>query len=384
MDGLLRPSPLGRGLEEAFLPSPCIQNHAANLHVLPGGALACVWFGGSQEGASDISIWMARLEPGAAEWSPAERMSDDPARSEQNPVLFTAPTGDVWLFWTAQRFGNQDTAIVRRRISTDGGMSFGPIEVFIDTSGTFVRQPIVVTPAGRWLLPVFACVARPGEKWTGDHDTSAVLFSDDEGLSWRRTEVPHSTGCVHMNIAPDADGFLAVYRSRFADAVHVSRSADGLAWSAPEPGSLPNNNSSIQLIARRGGGHAIVYNHVAAGDGTARRLNLYDEIEDEDDIEGAAAPGPAAPAAAPPPARTAFWGTPRAPLSLAFTADGARSFAGRLDLDGGDGYCLTNNSKEGLNRELSYPSITEGADGTLHVAYTYHRRAIKYVRLPPG
>ena len=45
------------------------------------------------------------------------------------------------------------------------------------------------------------------------------------------------------------------------------------------------------------------------------------------------------------------------------------------------GYCLTNNSANGLNREYSYPSILEGPDGSLHVAYTYHRRAIKYVCL---
>jgi hypothetical protein len=34
-----------------------------------------------------------------------------------------------------------------------------------------------------------------------------------------------------------------------------------------------------------------------------------------------------------------------------------------VDLDTGDGYCLTNNSKDALNREYSYPSIVEGPDG---------------------
>ena len=119
-DGVLRPSATLAGAEEAFVPSPCVQNHAANLMALPGGALGCVWFGGSQEGASDVSIWMARLEAGATGWSAAEKMSDDPERSEQNPVLFVTPSGEVWLLYTAQRFGNQDTAIVRRRVSRDG------------------------------------------------------------------------------------------------------------------------------------------------------------------------------------------------------------------------------------------------------------------------
>ena len=52
------------------------------------------------------------------------------------------------------------------------------------------------------------------------------------------------------------------------------------------------------------------------------------------------------------------------------------------DLEPGDGYWLTNNSVERLNRELSYPSITQSADGAVHVAFTYHRQAIKHSRLP--
>nr|WP_099559042.1 exo-alpha-sialidase [Hartmannibacter diazotrophicus] len=382
MDGVLRPSTVAPGASEAFLPSPCIQNHAANLACLPDGTLACVWFGGSMEGASDISIYMSRLEPGAECWSPAEMMSEDAGRSEQNPILFNAPGGEVWLLFTAQRFGNQDTAIVRRRVSTDNGRTFGPIETFVETPGTFVRQPPVVTASGNILLPIFRCIAPPGGKWGGDLDTSAVLVSSDNGGSWTTVEVPESTGCVHMNIVPaGGDTYLAVYRSRFADHVYASRSADdGLTWSRPEPTDLPNNNSSIQMIALDEGGYAIVYNHSAATDDMERRLNLYDEIEEDGEPEEYAgqSAGVEAPSA---PARTAIWGTPRAPMSLAFSGDGL-TFHDRLDLETGDGYCLTNNSRDGLNREFSYPSIVETSDGALHVAYTYHRRAIRYRRLP--
>ena len=48
----------------------------------------------------------------------------------------------------------------------------------------------------------------------------------------------------------------------------------------------------------------------------------------------------------------------------------------------GDGYCLTNNSRDGSNRELSYPAIHQTADGTLHLSYTYHRQTIKHVQVP--
>ena len=75
---------------------------------------------------------------------------------------------------------------------------------------------------------------------------------------------------------------------------------------------------------------------------------------------------------------------PRAPLSLAFSSDGGATFEVAGDLDEGDGYCLTNNSRDRLNRELSYPAIHQAPDGSLDVAYTWFRQTIKHVRIPAG
>ena len=88
-----------------------------------------------------------------------------------------------------------------------------------------------------------------------------------------------------------------------------------------------------------------------------------------------------APAAPPATGRSAFWGAPRAPMTLAISADEGRTWPMRRDLEVGDGYCMTNNSKDRLNREFSYPSICQTADGLLHITYTYWRQAIKYVRV---
>nr|WP_310183737.1 exo-alpha-sialidase [Mesorhizobium sp. BE184] len=372
MDG--RIAPVAPDRSEAFLPSPCIQNHAANLARLADGSLACVWFGGTMEGMGDISIYLSRLAAGSDRWSAPEKLSDDPDKSEQNPLLFTAPDHKVWLLYTSQTSGNQDGAVVKRRVSVDGGRTFGPVSTLCDVPGTFVRQPIVVNRAGHWLLPVFRCIGIPGTRWTGDADTAAVLISSDSGESWTMHDVPDSIGAVHMNIVPlGGDRMAAFYRNRFAEQVLRSESQDGgRSWSAPEPTDLPNNNSSVQTVALGDGRIAIVYNHSNAGMSDARRLSLYDEIEadgDEAQAQTAARCGPAA-----------IWGVPRAPLSLAISDDGGLSFPDRRDLETGDGYCLSNNSKDGLNREFSYPSIV-GEGGTLHIAFTYYRRAIKYIRL---
>lgn len=378
IDGRLRARQDGSSIAEAFLPSPCVQNHAASLTPLPGGDLACVWFGGTQEGKGDISIYFSRLRTGAESWGEPLRLSDDPGRSEQNPLLFPAPDGSLWLLHTSQHAGNQNTAVVKRRISRDGGLTWSAPDVLIDTPGTFVRQPIVVVPDGDWLLPCFLCRTSPGTRWLGEQDVSVVKISSDAGRTWRDCLVPESTGLVHMNIVPDGrGGLLALFRSRWADHIYASRSSDnGKTWSPPRPAGLPNNNSSIQARALADGRLALVFNNSRRSAGTERRASLYDEIED--DVPAATAVPMTKPV------REAFWGTPRAPLTLAVSGDGGESWGIVADLETGDGYCLTNNSERRLNRELSYPSIAQTGDGMLHIAFTYHRQAIKHLRVPLG
>lgn len=375
-DGMICQHEQDARVETAMLPSSCPQNHAANLLPLPDGSLMCVWFGGTQEGVADISVWGSRLLPASRQWSDAVKLSTDASRSEQNPVLFLAPDNVLWLLWTAQISGNQDTAIVRYRQSTDLGQTWGEIATLLDKPGTFIRQPITVLENGNWLLPVFYCRTQPGEKWVGNDDISAVKISSDQGKTWRDVDVPQSLGCVHMNITALPGGTLvALFRSRWADNIYYSQSVDnGESWSVPEPTELPNNNSSIQVTTLANGELALVFNHMSAAGALERRVSLYDEIDDGDNsrkepevING----------------RTAFWGAPRAPMTVAISADGGKTWPWQRNLDEGDGYCMTNNSLDKRNREFSYPSIKQGADGSLHIAYTWFRQAIKYVHVSP-
>lgn len=381
-DGLLRPRPDGG--DEALLPTPTVQCHAANLAFLPNGDLACVWFGGTQEGVSDISVHLSRLPAGGDRWLDPVQLSFDSGRSEQNPILFNAPDGDVWLLYTAQVAGNQDTAEVRRRVSHDGGWTWDEPTALLGADapkGVFVRQVPVALESGRILLPAFNCIALPGEKWVGNQDTASVWYSDDQGETWAEIAVPDSEGCVHMNIVPRTDGTLwACFRSRWADHVYESESTDGgLTWAPCRPLPLPNNNSSIQARALGDGQLAMVMNYSSEADATGRRASLYDEIDDEGvkDTDGPVLAEPTFDGDK----RTAFWGAPRAPMTLVLSADDGRTWPIAYDIENGDGYCLSNNSREGLNRELSYPSVIGDPDGGVHAAYTWHRKAIKHVHL---
>ncbi len=370
MDGELRKVSETRA--DAFIPSPSPQNHAAFLARLPGGELTCVWFGGTMEGMPDISIHMSRFDQATSCWSKAEVLLDDHGRSEQNPQLFNAPNGEVWLLYTSQVSGNQDTAVVRKRVSSDGGLSFDLATTMIADTGTFIRQPVIATPSGDLVLPVFRCRVAKGERWSGSNDNSGVYHSADSGTTWNCLEVQNSFGCVHMNIVPiDAQRFVAFFRSRWADFIYRTESHDGgKTWASPRPTNLPNNNSSIQCTRLRDGRLALVYNHSSAENATGRRTSLYDDLDEG----GSGAKVSMA-------ARQAFWGAPRAPLSLAFSDDHGITWTNRQDIDTSDGYCLSNNSVSRVNHELSYPALLEGPDDTLDIAFTWFRQGIKHVRI---
>ncbi len=71
-------------------------------------------------------------------------------------------------------------------------------------------------------------------------------------------------------------------------------------------------------------------------------------------------------------------------MTLCISSDGGETWRSVRIVDDSPGTCLSNNSIDGRNKELSYPYLLEGEGGDLHLAYTYFRRAIKYVRLPAG
>lgn len=369
------------GRDEALLSSPMIQNHAAFLHQLDDGAVVCSWFGGTLEGKSDISIFASVLLPGATVWGPPQRLSDDPAHSEQNPVLFTAPDGRLWLFHTSQPSGNQDECRIRMvevvRDAADPLKLSAPGGRYLELPrGCFVRAPLVIRDDGAWLLPIFRCIQRPGQKWNGSHDTAAVGISTDGGETWSLDDVANSVGCVHMSPVAIGNGeYAAFFRRRQADFVYRTTSQDGgRTWSAPHATDVPNNNSSIAVIRLMDGRLAMICNPVNAALSPDRRASLYDELGEDDGRPDADPTGGCVP----------VWGVPRAPVAVCISSDGGKSFPLRLVIEDGPGTCLSNDSTDGRNREMSYPWLLEAGDGTLHLAYTYHRRAIRYVRLASG
>ncbi len=79
------------------------------LHRLEDGSSSVPWFGGTLEGNPTFRSSRSARPRRRALGEP-QRLSFDAEHSEQNPVLFTAADGRLWLFHTSQPSGNQTNA----------------------------------------------------------------------------------------------------------------------------------------------------------------------------------------------------------------------------------------------------------------------------------
>lgn len=367
-------------LVSALLPTSSPENHASFITAIGDGTLACVWFAGSAEGRPDVDILMSTLPPTSDSWTAERVVASTPGRSDQNPVLFRSPAGELVLLHTSQELGAQDTSHVLLRRSRDAGTTWSDPIVLPGDPGLFIRQPVVALTEQRWLLPAFRCLPLPGRQWHGSADVSVVLITEDAGATWREVEVPESTGLVHLEILARSDGrLIGFFRSRWADHVYRTTSDDGgETWSAPIPTDAPNNNSSIGVAARDASGPLLmVANPVAAPEGSS------DGDDDEPVEEGKlTAPGERRPLA-----RHAVWGVPRLPLSLLRSDDEGMSWRTVLDLEDEASLAVAGIDAADLparGAEMSYPGLHVDETGTAHITYSYLRDAIKYVRVPAG
>ncbi len=354
VDGRLYAYPR-RGTLEALIPTPFRSNHAVCMIELRNGDLLCVWFAGSDEGNGDISIVQSRFSALTQTWSDAVQITHDTTRAEQNPSLFRHPNGELWLVYAAQisrqeltgeRFNLQYTAVIRRMISRDEGVTWSEPEQMFEETGAFCRQPIQILSSGRWIFGNWICY---DDDTRNGSDISVVRISDDEGKTWKRVEIPESRGCVHANIVELGDGTLvALFRSRAADHIYRSVSANGgESWTSPEATELPNNNASIAAIALGGARIALIYNEQSFNDDR----------------------------------NVVLWPFERSTVSLAVSEDGGITWPWRRIVEPGEGFTGTANLR--CNLRYEYPYLFRDTEGNLHLSYTYASRiCMKHVIAP--
>lgn len=337
-DGVVRQSS-EKGAKEAYLEMIVNSSHAANLLALPDGDLLVTYYAGIYERGADESIVLSRLPKGATKWTRPEVVSHHEDWANQNPLLFLAPDGTVWLFHTTQH-GDQQHDIVYGLKSTDQGHTWSePITVF-PQPGLYTRQPLVVFH-DQWLFPVYHS-AGGSITSNAQKDHSYVEISSDVGKTWKECDVPGSGGFVQMNIIPLSESrLIAFFRSRYADWIYQSESSDGCTWTTPKATQLPNNNASIQATRLKNGHLLMIFNNTQA------------ELKPEHADTGS-----------------------RRILSIAISEDDGKTWPWIRDLENPS---ISQPILPLEDAEYSYPSVTQSADEKIHVAYTFRRETIKHM-----
>ncbi len=304
-----------------FEKAPFPSCHASTIVETEPGRLLAAWFGGKDEGARDVKIWMSRHDGKA--WSELDKVAEETGFPTWNPVLFRSKAGTLFLFYKAGPSPETWSGFVRK--SADGGKSWGVAEILpAGVLGPIKNKPIQLAD-GTIVAGTSVESHRAWACW--------VERSSDDGKTWRRSGPITVPGRPHGIIQPtlfvkdEEKTLVMLCRARGVGFVCRAESKDGgETWGDAAPTELPNPNSGIDGVRAANGDWYLVYNPTKSG---------------------------------------------RTPLVLGRSADEGKTWK-------------TVATMEDQAGEFSYPAIIQAKDGTLHVTYTWNRTHIKYLTFDPA
>jgi predicted neuraminidase len=244
--------------------------HASTLVEVGAGRLLAAWFGGKDEGAKDVQIWLSRFADG--KWGPLEVVGTEPGQPCWNPVLFRAGAGKLALWYKAGPSPERWTGFVRW--SADDGRSWSTPEMLPAGFYGPVRAKPIRLADGAILagtsVETYRC-------WTPFADRS-----EDGGQTWRRSNAfPGPAG--HHQIQPTLvettpGTVVALMRSRNPLMVCRAVSTDGgRTFSPAEPTRLPNPSAGIDAVRLKSGELWLICNPVPIG---RTPVSLYRSADD--------------------------------------------------------------------------------------------------------
>lgn len=321
------------------------QCHGSTLCRVAGRFLVA-WFQGEREGAHDSRVWLTTGEPGS--WSDPVVVSGTLAPC-WNPVLHVQQSGRILLYFkVGETISSWRTFVAE---SSDDGASWStPRELVPGDRGG--RGPVRSSPlrlrSGRLLAGAST------ESWSTPARWDAFVdVSEDDGLTWRRTEdlrldrdVCGGAGVIQPTLWQDQDGRVHLLaRSTCGHLVGSSSDDEGLTWAPGRLTSVPNNNSAVSACAVD---DRVFLAHNPVSGNWAARAPLVVSVSDDDG---------------------ATW---RPWLTLETGMSGLET----------DGYAAADSGvvTTGHN-EFSYPSTTATPEG-LAVTYTWQRRGIVLALIP--
>jgi predicted neuraminidase len=298
-----------------FEQAPFASCHASTIVEPRTGEFLAAWFGGTDEGAKDVAIWMARSTAGG--WSKPEKVADEPGVPCWNPVLFRERAGTVFLFYKVGT--SPQTWSGFYRASRDSGMTWGPpVLLPAGILGPIKNKPIQLK-AGRIVAGTSVESYRAWSAW--------VEISDDSAQSWQRhgpIVVPgENYGIIQPTVFETSDGSLRMLTratQRIGQICTATSRDGGVTWTIAAPTDLPNPNSGIDAVRLADGRVVLCHNPTHTG---------------------------------------------RTPLVLSVSKDDGVTW-------------LVGPTLESESGEYSYPAIIQAASGEIHVTYTWKRIRVRH------
>lgn len=375
-------SPDGRfDFDAAFVSSaPGKAVHAASLVELRDGHLRAVWFSGSREGAGDVAIQTAVLDPTTQSWGPESTLFDRTrlqrglwryVKKLGNPVIARAADGSLSLWMVNVSLGGWAGSAISWSRSDDEGASWSSprrlvTSPFLNIS-TLVKGGAFAFADGQTGLPVYhEFLTKFGEVLRLDADGRVV---DKQRITGSRTDLQP---VVLVRDALYAEAFL---RSGQAESLARSSTDDGgKTWANTTGTAWPNPDSAVAGAV------------TASGD---RWLALNPEPRDREILALLKAPASGSIDAATQ-MLVETSATPGQRLTVAAYEKLLGDELGRRGADAATVQADVASARrqlcgaEACSQEFSYPYLLRGHDGALHLVYTWHRTRIKYVRLDPS
>lgn len=305
--------------------TPFASCHASTLVVLDSGEIVASWFGGSEEGADDVAIWVSRREADGSRWSAPELVAGGAGIPHWNPVLHSPDGKRAVLYYKEGKTIPAWRTLVRE--SADGGRTWSAIRELVSGDvggrGPVKNKPIVASDGA--LLAPASVEARYWDAF--------VDRSEDGGATWKASNLvafPHDesyegTGLIQPTLWESPAGSIHMLIRSRTGRIWRSDSADGgRTWGPGYPTYLPNNSSGIDLDRAADGTLVLAYNPVGMPKG------------------------------------------PRTPLVLGVSSDDGENWKQGAIVENEPG-------------EFSYPALVIRGTG-IHLAYTWNRTRIAYCR----
>jgi predicted neuraminidase len=353
----LAAEPIPYYVAELVFPLDKEHNHAPGIVECPNGDLLVTWYRGSGErSADDVRVLGSRKKKDADAWSEPEVWADTPEFPDCNTALAIDPDKRLWLFYPTILANTWESCLTNFKVSSDyqgdgvpkwdreGILFLKPddfgakgreildkelapfksllteerlkkLDVLRERLGDKLYQRLgwqprckpTFLPSGRMLLPLYSDTFSAG----------LMAITDDGGKTWFASRPLLGFGNIQPSVLRRDDGTLVAYMRENGPRLRIRISEsqdDGVTWGPVGVTELPNPGSGLDALRLANGNWILVYN---------------------DTIKG------------------------RNKLAISLSEDEGRTWP------------ITRRLEDQETGSYHYPAVTQGADGTIHVVYSY-------------